>query len=157
MNLKCYLTEHPYVDYSAENIRQCIARLFDDEQNDLKKARLAFYFVRDNIFHSFDCQAKVITAKASDVLVQGTGICHAKSNLYAALLRPQGIPVGFCFQRITLGDDDSQGHVVHAFNAVYLNGNWTKVDTRGNKEGIRAEFTLHENAGDEPQFARYSR
>lgn len=87
-----------------------------------------------------------MTACASDVLKFKTGICHAKSNLLAALLRSQGIPAGFCFQHLTLADDESKGYCVHCFNAVMLNGKWIKVDARGNKKGINAQFSLEEPA-----------
>lgn len=110
--------------------------------NEVERARVAFEFVRDQIPHSFDCNAKIITAKASDVLINCTGICHAKANLLAALLRAQNIPAGFCFEHITLGEDDSIGYCVHAFNAVYLNGSWIKLDARGNKETVNAQFSL---------------
>ncbi len=118
--------------------------LFAGVESDVEKARIAYEFVRDEIPHSFDCDAKVITAKASDVLKHGTGICHAKSNLLAALLRSQGIPAGFCFQHITLVQDDSMGYCVHAYNAVYLENRWVKLDARGNKEGVNAAFSLAE-------------
>jgi transglutaminase-like putative cysteine protease len=100
--------------------------------------------VRDRIPHSFDIGATAITAKASDVLRYETGICHAKANLLAALLRTQGIPVGFCFQHLTLMDDDSAGYCVHCYNAVLLGGRWVKLDARGNKPGVHAQFSLDE-------------
>lgn len=138
-----YLAEHRYIDYSSENIQQCMAELFAGLQDDIEKARAAYHFVRDEIPHSFDCNATVITAKASDVLKYRTGICHTKANLLAALLRPQGIPVGFCFQHLTLADDDSLGYCVHCYNAIFLENRWIKVDARGNKEGVNAEFSLN--------------
>ena len=112
--------------------------------SDIEKARIAFEFVRDEIPHSFDCDATVITARASDALKHRTGICHAKANLLAALLRSQGIPAGFCFQRITLADDDSMGYCVHAFNAVHISGKWIKLDARGNKPGVHTHFSTEE-------------
>lgn len=108
----------------------------------VEKVKVAFEFVRDEVPHSFDCNADVITYKASDVLKYKTEICHAKANLLAALLCSQGIPTGFCFQRITLVQDNSMGYCVHAFNAVYVDGKWIKLDARGNKEGINAQFSL---------------
>ena len=96
--------------------------------------------------------ADVITAKASDVLKYGTGICHAKANLLAALLRSQGIPTGFRFQRLTLADDDSEGYCIHAYNAVWLGGRWIELDARGNCDGINAQFSL-----DEPKLAFQAR
>jgi transglutaminase-like putative cysteine protease len=76
------------------------------------------------------------------VLKYGTGICHAKANLLAALLRSQGIPTGFCFQHITRADDDSMGYCLHCFNAILVNNKWVKVDARGNPNGEIAPFSL---------------
>ena len=139
-----FLQADPYVDYYSEEIQKKAAELFSPDMDETEKARTAYEFVRDEIPHSFDCHAEVITAKASDVLRYETGICHAKANLLAALLRSQGIPTGFCFQHITLLDDDSMGYCVHAFNAVLLGGQWVKLDARGNKEGFNARFSLTE-------------
>jgi len=33
---------------------------------------------------------------------------------------------------------------VHALNAVFLNGNWHRIDARGNKPGVAADFSLDE-------------
>lgn len=137
-----FLAETDYIDYNAQIIKEKVAELFADEMQDVKKAELAYLFVRDNIAHSFDCNATVITSKASDVLKYKTGICHAKANLLAALLRSQNIPVGFCFERLTLSEDDSIGYCVHGYNAVYVSGRWIKLDARGNKEGVNAEFSI---------------
>ena len=71
-----------------------------------------------------------------------TGICHAKANLLAALLRSANIPVGFCFQRLTLAGDRSLGYCVHCYNAIFISNNWIKVDARGNTNGINAGFSL---------------
>jgi transglutaminase-like putative cysteine protease len=140
MNL--FLQEHKYIDFTDQIITAKAAELFDGLQDDTQKAKAAFEFVRDKIPHTFDIGSDIITAKASDVLRLGTGICHAKANLLAALLRSQNIPTGFCFQRLTLGDDDSIGYCIHCYNAIYIDGRWIKVDARGNKKGVNAEFSL---------------
>jgi len=136
-----FLGETQYVNFSEKNIKAKAEEIFFGLSGDEAKAKAAYEFVRDKIVHSFDIHSDCITAKASDVLKYKTGICHAKANLLAALLRSQKIPVGFCFQRLTLADDDSNGYVVHCFNAVYL-GTWVKVDARGNKPGVDARFSL---------------
>lgn len=115
-----FLNDTEYIDYKNEAIQKKRKELFSDDMPDVTKAKTAYMFVRDGIAHSFDCSAGVITVKASDVLKNRTGICHAKANLLAALLRSQNIPAGFCFEHITLGADDSMGYCVHGFNAVYL-------------------------------------
>jgi len=142
MNLTEFLKENEYINYSSENIVSKAQELFKGITNDIEKAKIAFEYVRDEIPHSFDIKAKIITARASDVLEHKTGICHAKSNLLAALLRSQNIPTGFCFQHITLVDDDSIGYCVHCFNAIYVHEKWIKVDVRGNTNGRNAQFSL---------------
>jgi len=153
--MQVFLRETEYIDYKAEIIQRKIKELFSDDMEDVQKAKTAYEFVRDEIPHSFDCNATVITAKASDVLKYGTGICHAKSNLLAALLRSQNIPTGFCFEHLTLVDDDSIGYCVHAYNAVYLNDRWIKLDARGNKAGVNARFSLDEPVLAYPPRAEY--
>lgn len=144
MELEQFLQENKYVDFSSPLIQEKAAALFHSAGSDTDKAKTAFLFVRDEIPHSFDINAKIITAKASDVLMHQTGICHAKANLLAALLRSQGIPTGFCFQHLTLADDDSLGYCVHCYSAVFLENHWIKLDARGNKEGVSAQFSLGE-------------
>ena len=139
-----FLVESQYVDFSSPIIREKANELFRAVDSDVEKAKIAYIYVRDEIPHSFDINAKIITAKASDVLKYRTGICHAKANLLAALLRSQGIPIGFCFQHLTLADDESMGYCVHCYNAIFIDNRWMKVDARGNTNGKNAQFSLGE-------------
>lgn len=138
-----FLAAHLYVDYHHPAIEELCRELFSGIEDDVGKAQAAYYFVRDEIPHSFDIESDLVPVKASEVLLSRTGICHAKANLLAALLRHEGIPAGFCFEHITLARDEKLGYCVHGFNAVYL-GKWIKLDARGNKAGIHAEFSLDE-------------
>jgi len=146
MSIDSFLQEHKYLDCSSPSIQAKATELFDGLRDDAQKAKIAYEFVRDEIPHSFDIKSDIIAAKASDVLKHKTGICHAKANLLAALLRSQGIriPTGFCFQHLTLADDDSMGYAVHCYNAICLDRRWIKVDARGNKPGVNAQFSLDE-------------
>ncbi|AGK99618.1 transglutaminase domain-containing protein [Clostridium pasteurianum] len=142
MDLKIFLQENKYIDFSSQIIQSKSHELFRNINSNTEKAKIAFEYVRDEIPHSFDIQARIITAKASDVLKYKTGICHAKANLLAALLRTQSIPTGMCFQHITLAADDSMGYCVHCFNAIFIDNKWIKVDARGNTNGKNAQFSL---------------
>lgn len=107
-------------------------------------AQVCFEWVRDRIRHSFDYQLNPVTYRASDVLKYGTGYCYAKSHLLAALLRANGIPTGFCYQRLSV-DDTGAPYCLHGFNGIYLphlllSGDWYRVDPRGNKQGVNAQF-----------------
>ncbi len=139
-----FLLATDMIDFHHLAIQDKAQQLFAAGMNDVEKTRTAYEFVRDEIPHSFDCNAQVITARASDVLIHQTGICHAKANLLATLLRSQKIPAGFCFQHVTLANDDSLGYCVHAYNAVFIEKHWIKLDARGNKPGVNAQFSLSE-------------
>jgi transglutaminase-like putative cysteine protease len=111
----------------------------------VEAARRVFHFVHDEVSHSWDIQGRRVTRTAlDDVLAYREGICYAKSHLAAALLRCAGIPAGICYQRLTLMDDDSAGYAVHALNTVYVPSleRWIRFDARGNKPGVRAEFSI---------------
>lgn len=100
-----------------------------------------FEFVRDRIKHSGDFKLNPVTCRASDVLMYGTGYCYAKSHLLAALLRSNGIPTGLCYQRLSVGMEGPP-FCLHGLNAVYLkNHGWYRIDARGNKPGVDAQFT----------------
>ena len=102
-------------------------------------ANRCFVFVRDQIKHSWDYRLNPVTCKASDVLHFGTGYCYAKSHLLAALLRANGIPAGLCYQRLTI--TDVPPFCLHGLNAIYLEPyGWYRVDARGNKAGVDAQF-----------------
>lgn len=139
-----YLSFSHYIDGDEPSVQRKAKELKESAGCEIELAKAAYYFVRDEIKHSWDAQDKRVTARASDVLKEGVGICWAKANLLAALLRANGIPAGICYQRLTLGDTPDTGYCIHALNAVYLKsiGKWIRLDARGNKEGIQADFSV---------------
>ncbi len=144
--LEDYLCEQEYVDYLHPLIQQTLHRLYSPTESETECIRKAYEFVRDSIHHSWDIQSRQVTCKASEVLHYGVGLCYAKSHLLAALLRAQGIPTGFCYQRLTAGATPEMGYNLHGLNAVYLQSDakWIRLDPRGNKPGIQAEFSTGE-------------
>src|ERR1700730_16085454 len=103
--------------------------------------RRCFEWVRDSIQHSADFQRSPVTCSASQVLASGTGYCYAKSHLLAALLRANRIPVGLCYQRLSI-DETGAPYCLHGLNAVHLpDCGWYRVDSRGNKPGVNAQFS----------------
>ncbi|RIJ63245.1 transglutaminase family protein [Rummeliibacillus sp. TYF005] len=142
-NINDYLQESNEVDYSNPIIQRKAEELFKTNQTDVEKIQNAFEFVRDEVSHSWDIQDELVTCHASEVLSYQKGICYAKSNLLAALLRSQGIPTGFCYQRLMLFDTPEKGYCIHALNAVYIISlnKWIRLDARGNKKGVNAQFS----------------
>lgn len=145
-NLEDYLLELPEVSLSDTYIQQKADELFERAGDKLSYVKIAYEFVRDNISHSWDIQSTKVTKTASDVLREQEGICYAKSNLLASLLRSKGIPTGFCYQRLMLFDTPEKGYCIHALNAVYLEceEKWVRLDARGNKKNVQAEFSVND-------------
>ncbi|MFT8889765.1 MAG: transglutaminase family protein [Ethanoligenens sp.] len=141
-----YLKPSKYIDWKNPDVLKLAEFFFEESQNEIGFIQGIYHYVRDEIKHSWDIQDKRVTARASQVLHAKVGICWAKSNLFAALMRANGIPAGICYQRLTLGETPDTGYCIHALNAVYLKtvGRWVRLDARGNKKGIDAEFSIEE-------------
>jgi transglutaminase-like putative cysteine protease len=136
-----YLRATAIIDWDDPPVRARACELSSGAGNTLEIARRCFEWVRDNIQHSSDFKRNPVTCNASDVLREGTGYCYAKSHLLAALLRANGIPAGFCYQRLSI-DETGAPYSLHGLNAVYLPAfGWYRLDARGNKEGVDAQFS----------------
>jgi transglutaminase-like putative cysteine protease len=136
-----YLQASEIIDWQNPTILELAKKIATGYETTEAIAKACFEWVRDDIHHSFDYQMNPITCRASDVLKYRTGYCYAKSHLLAALLRANGIPTGFCYQRLSI-NDNGEPYSLHGFNAVYLPEiGWYRVDARGNREGVNAQFT----------------
>ena len=134
-----YLASTEIIDWQSPAVLGLARELAADQSEPTDIARACFEYVRDRITHSGDARAAVTTCRASDVLHHATGWCFAKSHLLAALLRANGIPAGLCYQR--LRRDDGRGFTLHGLNAAHLPPHgWYRLDARGNKPGVAAEF-----------------
>ena len=138
MNLNQYLIDLPELKITSPVIQQLNRKLFGNTTDELIIINRAFTFVRDSIAHSWDIQAHEVTRTSLDVLKAGHGICYAKANLLAAILRSANIPTGFCYQKLILFDEDSPQYCIHALNAIYLStyDKWIRIDSRGNSSTI---------------------
>ncbi|WP_440947423.1 transglutaminase-like domain-containing protein [Methanosarcina sp. T3] len=149
-NIQDYLKKSEVIDYDHKLIVDKCRELEKDigeieEKDEIGLIKKIYEFVRDEIHHSGDIDAREVTCKASEVLEFGHGICCAKSHLLAAMLRYFGIPAGFCYQKLSSSRDVNK-KFVHGLNAVYLKdlNRWIRLDARGNKPGIDAQFSIYE-------------
>lgn len=138
-----YLKCDEAADFDDKSVSETACRLFSGAADETGFIRAAYEFVRDKISHSADINAQELTYTASQVLAAGHGICFAKSHLLAALLRCRGVPAGFCYQRILL-DENAEKLVYHGLCGVYIReaGRWIRLDPRGNKNGVNAQFSI---------------
>ncbi|MGD1851966.1 MAG: transglutaminase family protein [Cyanophyceae cyanobacterium] len=137
-----YLQATDVIDWDHPQVRSMAQQLGDQAGGEsMALARTCFEWVRDQVRHCCDHKLNPVTCRASDVLEHKTGYCFAKSHLLAALLRANDIPTGFCYQRLTFSTEKPP-HILHGFNGAYLpEVGWYRMDARGNRKGINAQFT----------------
>lgn len=141
IDMEKYLKVSEVIDWKHPDIMERAKQIASGFETPMAIAKACFEWVRDEIRHSYDYQMNPVTCRASDVLQHKTGYCFAKSHLLAALLRANQIPAGFCYQRLSI-DDQGAPYSLHGFNAIYLpEVGWYRVDARGNKEGVNAQFS----------------
>lgn len=139
-NASDFLEATDVIDWRQPAVQSLAAEL-GSSGGSAETARACFEWVRDEIQHCMDFHRNEVTCSASEVLAVRTGFCYAKSHLLAALLRANGIPSGFCYQRLSL-DGIGPPYTLHGFNAVWLPAyGWYRIDPRGNKAGVSAEFS----------------
>lgn len=148
-DLQVFLLSSATVDFDdPENsaIRELADEIENMSADRITYIKNAYEYVRDKISHSADIGNDKVTCSASEVLKEKHGICFAKSHLLAALLRYKGIPAGFCYQKLILNDELSPVLVYHGLNGVYIEDckKWIRLDARGNKDGVSAEFSVEE-------------
>ena len=145
-NITEYLKQDDVIDFGNEIIIQLADSLYINADSEIEYVKAAYEFVRDMVSHSADINENIITCSASEVLKARHGICFAKSHLLAALLRCKGIPTGFCYQKLILDDETAPILIYHGLNGVYIKeySKWIRLDARGNREGVNAQFSINE-------------
>lgn len=144
-NINDYLINAKVIDYHFPVVTRTAKSLICKAKSELEKIEIIYHFVRDEIFHSADIGSQQVTCKASDVLKYSHGMCCAKSHLFAALARSIGVPTGFCYQKLAADENNrNQGFSIHGLNGVFLRDEkrWIRLDGRGNKKGVNAEFDI---------------
>lgn len=161
-----YLKSDVVIDHENKSITQLADTLFQKANSELDFIKIAYEYVRDHISHSADINEDIITCTASEVLKERHGICFAKSHLLAAILRSKSIPTGFCYQKLILDDESVPILIYHGLNGVYVKEykKWIRIDARGNKEGVNAQFSteteqlafaIRPELGEEDDFVVY--
>lgn len=144
-NMNEYLKRSEIVDFENKFIMQLGDNLSAGILNETELVKKVYEYVRDEVSHSCDINGKIVTSKASEVLMHKQGICYAKAHLLVAVLRYLKIPAGFCYQKLILNDAETPNRLIlHAVSAAYFKDlkKWIRMDTRGNKPGVNAQFSI---------------
>jgi hypothetical protein len=147
--LELYLESTELVDYDHASVRRLASRLIPDSGSDTDKVRAVFEYMQASTPHSINAGLPEVARRASDVVRLGHGICYAKANLFAALMRSQGIPTGFCYEKYRIDGTPGSKFVLHCLNAVYLGEYdcWVRIDVRTVDEGFDPAFRPGEDSG----------
>jgi len=140
-----YLSCSGVINCTNAEIRTLARTVTVSDTDDIERTRTLYTWVRDTIAHSVDSGQGDLIWNAADVLAAGHALCFGKAHLFVALCRALGIPAGLCYQRVRREDGS---WVLHGLAAVYLEqpGKWVRLDPRGNKPGIFADFSIESDA-----------
>ncbi len=132
-----YLEDTAVVDWQTPAVYAKARALSAQGASAEERIRAAFEFVRDAIGDALaeGHASEAVAFTASEVLREGAGLSYARCHLLAALLRAQGIPAGFGYQR--LADPGCRnGFALHGFAAALLaeEERWLPLDPAGTGE-----------------------
>jgi transglutaminase-like putative cysteine protease len=125
-----------FIDSRAENVVEFARGVSAAATDDVGKAVLLYYAVRDGIVYTPYCDFRSPdTFRASAVLAKGSGFCVGKAALLSAAARAVGIParIGFadvrnhlCTPRLRalMGTDV---FYYHGYSELYLGDRWVKA------------------------------
>lgn len=122
-----YLTETPSIDYMNLYIQENVGELISQSDDDEDYIKRCYMFVRDEIPYSWDIGTNIASKTASKSLMNKTRTCWVKSGLFAVFLRANEIPSGISYQLPTIAEDDSEGHMAHALNTVFIRNKWIRL------------------------------
>lgn len=131
-----------FLDHTAPQVRDLVARAVGDETDPTARAVALFYAVRDGLrYEVYGSDLSRQGMRASAIIDRGYGFCIHKSLVYAAAVRAAGIP-----SRLVFGD--VRNHLAsprlrdlvggdlfrfHCLTEVHLNGQWIKATPVFNK------------------------
>lgn len=101
-------------------------QLTQNATTDVQKAQAIYDYITSNVKYNYKFASAlpaVYVPDAATTFVSNTGICYDYASLNAAMLRSVGIPT-----KLVMGTSTTVKEY-HAWNEVYLNGQWVTVDT----------------------------
>ncbi len=112
-----------------------------------------YQYVTENIQYD---SAKVFTLMydylpdIEETYIEGSGICYDYASLFAAMLRSIGIPA-----KLVKGYSAQDPDVYHAWNEVYIGGQWIVVDTTLDASLPQGSVPMAKNAQDYAKVYEY--
>lgn len=122
-----YLTSVQTVDWKDASLMEAtMNELVNDQMTDAEIVEVVYTYIVDNFdydYEKIDGLTNLYIPNMDEFIVDGTGICYDYSALFAGMLRSRNIPAKLV-KGYRSGID-----AYHAWNEVYLDGQWIVVDT----------------------------
>jgi len=122
-----YLASTQNVDWkNASAVISKAQQLTKNATTDEQKAQAIYNYITTNVKYDYKFASAlpaVYVPNAANTLVSNTGICYDYASLNAAMLRSVGVPT-----KLVMGTSTNVKEY-HAWNEVFLNGQWVTVDT----------------------------
>lgn len=125
---KKYLSPSMYVNYLTAPITTLVDGMALDGVPDYEKVTRLHNWITNHIAYDYDAHAtrSIGYVKASQVLVNGKGLCSGYSFLFAAMCRYAGVPCQVIHGMAREDLESPWGY--HSWNAVLINNQWYAVD-----------------------------
>lgn len=124
---KVFLNSVQNVDWSErDQAAQLAKKLAQSAPSDEKKVHAIYEYIVGTIRYDHTLAASELTDYLPDsnrTLAGRKGMCYDYASLFASMLRSIGIPA-----KLVMGTSEYVD-VYHAWNEVYLNGQWVTIDT----------------------------
>lgn len=111
---------------NSDKVANLAKNLTKDLETDKEKFKAIYNYVTKSIKYDYNKASNVKSSyipNLKKILESKDGICYDYSSLLAAMLRSQNIPT-----KLVKGTSTNTNYY-HAWNEVYLNGQWFIVDT----------------------------
>jgi hypothetical protein len=124
-SLKEYLREEALIQSNNENIRNKSLIITKNAKNRWQAAEMIANWLYKNIIKTM----RVTIPSAIEVFNSMKGDCNEHSTLFAAMARSIGLPAKICAGLVYQDD----GFYYHAWNEVYIDGQWLPIDATLNR------------------------
>lgn len=139
-----YTSASMYVDSESPEIVKLSSTLATEGLSSREKLENIHTWITENVAYDYDAflAGDIKTVKASQVLTDKKGLCGGFAFLFAALARASGIPtkVVYGYGRPNKTGDQWD---LHAWNEVFINGEWLPVDCSWDSGVIINNFYYH--------------
>ena len=106
-------------------------------KSDEAKVKAIYNYITKNFVYDYQ-KAKTVTSgyfpSVDSTFTNKSGICYDYSSLFAAMLRSVNVPT-----KLVKGYSSVTKDIYHAWNEVYVNGEWKVIDTTVDAPSVQSE------------------